>query len=93
MQVASSSIWPKIDHCALFDHLSSFLLDYGFFCSISDPSLFICGLSWHLTSSNLNLLDDFILALNHEFTMKDLGFLHYLLEIQVTSTTNGLLLS
>lgn len=46
-----------------------------------------------LTSSNPNLLNDFLLALNHELDMKDLGPLHYLLGIRVTNTTKGLLLS
>lgn len=46
-----------------------------------------------LTGSNSGLLSCLISALNTNFSMKDLGSLHYFLGIEVTHTPQGLLLS
>lgn len=90
---------------AWFDHFSSFLLSYGFTCSRFDLSLFTYHMQLDtlilllyvddiiLTGSSPSLLNDFTHALHLEFDMKDNGPLHYFLGIQVTSTTNGLILS
>lgn len=90
---------------AWFDRFSKFLLHHGFFCSFSNPSLFICyqhtaALALLLyvdgiifTGSNISLLNCYIYLLSHEFEMKDLGPLHYFLGVQVTPTTDGFILS
>ena len=80
---------------AWFDRLSEFLLALGFYCSIIDPSLFIC----HSQGGILILLlyvDDMVVIgddpsqitwlisqLACEFSIKDLGFLHHFLGIEV----------
>ena len=46
-----------------------------------------------LTGSNPRLLKDFIARLSNEFSMKDLGDLHYFLGIEVNHTLQGLFLS
>ena len=84
---------------AWFDRFSIFLLKYGFFCSLVDPSLFI----FHSNSDTLILLlyvDDILLTgssvplvthliqlLSSEFAMKDLGSIHYFLGIEITHTS------
>lgn len=45
-----------------------------------------------LKGSSPSLFNDFTHALHLEFDMKDLGHLHYFLNIQVTFITNGLIL-
>jgi hypothetical protein len=90
---------------AWFDRFSNFLLKYGFFCSLADPSLFI----FHSNSDTLILLlyvDDILLTgssvplvmhliqlLSSEFAMKDLGPIHHFLGIEITHTFEGLHLS
>jgi hypothetical protein len=90
---------------AWFDRFSIFLLQYGFFCSLADPSLFI----FHSNSDTLILLlyvDDILLTgssaplvtnliqlLSSEFAMKDLGPIHHFLGIEITQTLEGLHLS
>ncbi|KAK3043886.1 hypothetical protein RJ639_000585 [Escallonia herrerae] len=80
---------------ALFDHFSTFLLTTGFFCSTSDSSLFVHRSSRGtillllyvddiiLTGDNSKLLGQIIAQLHHEFAMKDLGYLHYFLGIEI----------
>ena len=79
---------------AWFDKFSNYLLEFGFNCSIKDPSLFI-----YLKGNDLILLllyvDDMVLTgsnsatmiklledLNTQFRMKDLGQMHYFLGTQ-----------
>lgn len=77
----------------------------GFFFSTADPSLFVCH-SQHgivvllliyeddiiLTRDNPRLIDWFITHLGKEFAVKDLGYLHYFLGIEVHSSPDGLYL-
>jgi hypothetical protein len=88
-----------------FDRFSSFLINYGFFCSKADPSLFILHSTAGslilllyvddilLTGSTASLVSNFIQLLQSEFAMKDLGPLHHFLGIEILSTTDGLHLS
>jgi hypothetical protein len=91
--------------CAWFDRFSTFLLEYGFICSLVDPSLFILH-SEHgllvlllyvddmlLTGSTEALVSNFIQLLSGEFTMKDLGPIHHFLGIEIYKTRSGLHLS
>lgn len=91
--------------CAWFDKFSFFLLDFGFKCSFSDPSLFI----YHhgadviylllyvddmiLTGNNNGLLDKLLAQLHSGFRMKDLGTVHYFLGVQVLHHEDGLFLN
>jgi hypothetical protein len=90
---------------AWFDRFSSFLLAYGFSCSLADPSLFILHSSLGtlilllyvddmlLTGSNSLLLNEFIQLLYSEFAMKDLGPIHHFLGIEIQRRNNSLHLS
>jgi hypothetical protein len=90
---------------AWFDRFSIFLLQYGFFCSLADPSLFIFHsnsdtlillLYVHdilLTGSFAPLVTNLIQLLSFEFAMKDLGPIHHFLGIEITQTLEGLHLS
>lgn len=87
---------------AWFDTFSNFLIDFGFMCSKSDPSLF----TYHKQGQTLVLLlyvDDILLmgnddallqrlmeTLNSSFSMKDLGEPHYFLGIEIKSHSEGL---
>ncbi|GKV25872.1 hypothetical protein SLEP1_g35253 [Rubroshorea leprosula] len=89
---------------AWFDRLNNFFLNFGFFCSITDPSLFICHSSQGtlllliyvddmlLTGDNSNLVQWFLKELGREFAIKDLGSIHYFLGIEAHMTKNGLFL-
>ncbi|OMO89257.1 hypothetical protein CCACVL1_07965 [Corchorus capsularis] len=89
---------------AWFDRFSTFLLSFGFTCSVADSSLFVLQSSRGtillllyvddiiLTGSNSHFLRDFIAALGREFSMKDLGPLHYFLGVSVTPFDGGILL-
>jgi len=90
---------------AWFDKFSIFLLENGFSCSTTDPSLFVFhhGLDTILlllyvddivlTGSSPHLLSNLIHLLSLQFHMKDLGLLHYFLGIEVKQTTQDLFLS
>lgn len=90
---------------AWFDRFSTFLLGYGFFCSISDSSMFVYRSKNSimilllyvddiiLTGNNTTLLNNLVHTLGETFSMKDLGILHYFLGIEVSHTTQGLYLS
>lgn len=87
----------------LFNHLSSYLLQLGFFCRKADSSLFVL----HNDAGTVYLLvyvDDIILTSNNDSLLsniitwcrifsKDLGPLHYFLSIEVISSPQGLLLT
>nr|CAC37623.1 copia-like polyprotein [Arabidopsis thaliana] len=89
---------------AWFDTFSNFLLDFGFECSTSDPSLFVCHQNGQslilllyvddilLTGSDQLLMDKLLQALNNRFSMKDLGPPRYFLGIEIESYNNGLFL-
>ena len=90
---------------AWFDRFSSFLIDYGFFCSTADSSLFIYNHDSHilillvyvddiiLTGSSDSLLADFVSHLGVQFSIKDLGSLSYFLGVQVCPFFDGIFLS
>ena len=90
---------------AWFDKFSTFLLEFGFFCSKSDPSLFIYAHNNNLillllyvddmviTGNSSQTLTSLLAALNKEFRMTDMGQLHYFLGIQVQRQQNGLFMS
>ncbi|XP_019093231.1 PREDICTED: uncharacterized protein LOC109129436 [Camelina sativa] len=90
---------------AWFDKFSNFLLEFGFFCSIHDPSLFICAKNGDviflllyvddmvITGNSSSLLNSLLEELNKRFRMKDLGQLHYFLGIQAQFHSGGLFLS
>ena len=87
---------------AWFDTFSHFLIDFGFDCSKSDPSLF----TYHhhgktmvlllyvddilLTGSDTELLESLLHSLNSRFSMKDLGKPHYFLGIEIEAHSGGL---
>jgi hypothetical protein len=87
---------------AWFDHFSSFLIDYGFHCSATDSSLFIFQSHSDimillvyvddiiLTGSSPSLLDDFVTQLGIQFSIKNLGLLHYFLGVQVQPFHGGI---
>jgi hypothetical protein len=90
---------------AWFDRFSSFLINYGFFCSLADPSLFIFHSNVGslilllyvddilLTGFTASLVTNFIQLMQSEFSMKDLGPLHHFLGIEIQPTIDGLHLS
>ena len=89
---------------AWFDTFSSFLIEFGFICSRSDPSLF----TYHKDSKSLVLLlyvDDILLtgsderllevllqALHSRFAMKDMGYPKYFLGIEMEQHSGGIFL-
>ncbi|XP_013615307.1 PREDICTED: uncharacterized mitochondrial protein AtMg00810-like, partial [Brassica oleracea var. oleracea] len=90
---------------AWFDKFSTFLLEFGFVCSIKDPSLFIYAKGKNiillllyvddmlLTGNCTDLLQKLLADLNNQFRMKDLGKMHYFLEIQAIIHESCLFLS
>ncbi|XP_019258820.1 PREDICTED: uncharacterized protein LOC109237033 [Nicotiana attenuata] len=90
---------------AWFHRFSAFLISHGFACRKSDSSMFSYRSSSHvligllyvediiLIGSHNGLLDQFISRLSHQFAMKDLGNLHYFLDIQAVRTSHSLHLS
>ena len=90
---------------AWFDKFSSFLLDFGFICSVKDPSLFIYRHNkviiylllyvddMILTGNDPIMVERLLASLSKEFRMKDMGSLSYFLGIQVKHTSTGLFLN
>ena len=90
---------------AWFDKFSSYLLEFGFICNASDPSLFLYNRGsdvmylllyvddMMLTGSNKNLVDKLLQSLKKQFRMKDMGSLSYFLSIQAQFTATGLFLN
>ena len=90
---------------AWFDRLSQYLLHLGFYYGKADSSLFILhkGQSIVLlliyvddivvTGNDNNIISDLINTLGSEFSLKDLGSLHYLLGLEVKNLPNGLFVS
>jgi len=83
----------------------AYVLFVGFCTSLSDPSLFIYNKQGvHafllvyvddllLTGSNARFLHQFMTELSTKFSLKQLGFPHYFLGIEIIPTKYGLLLS
>ncbi|XP_060212165.1 uncharacterized mitochondrial protein AtMg00810-like [Lycium barbarum] len=90
---------------AWFHRFSTFLLSHGFICSKSNTSMFVRRSSSGilvlllyvddiiLTGSHSTLLNQFISLLSRQFSMKDLGELHYFLGVQAIRSSNDLHLS
>lgn len=90
---------------AWFQRLSSYLTKLGFLASKCDTSLFILSTSSMLillliyvddivfTGNNSSAMDDILKALQQEFSLKDLGRLHYFLGIETTYHKTGIHLS
>jgi len=90
---------------AWYSRFASFLLQLGFVEAKTDTSLFVYHAGADtvylllyvddivLTASSSGLLQRTISALQHEFSMKDLGTLHYFLGMHVQHTPSGLFLS
>jgi len=90
---------------AWYNRLSEFLLSIGFQASKGDTSLFILSHDGAmiyllvyvddilLTGSNSAVLHRLITLLQSEFKLRDLGFVHFFLGIEVKSTAMGILLS
>ena len=89
---------------AWFDKFSSFLLEFGFVYTYSDPSLFVYLKGKDLmflllyvddmllTGNNSDLLNSLLSSLNKDFRMKDMGMLYYFLGIQAHYHSEGLFL-
>jgi hypothetical protein len=85
--------------------LKSFVVAYGFKTSLTDPSLFIYDKEnvqayllvyvddLLLTGSTSQFLHQFMLELSNRFSIKQLGFPHYFLGIELIPSKDGLLLS
>lgn len=90
---------------AWYDMLSKSLLQQGFYNSKADSSLFILVQGADLvyvlvyvddiliTGSDPSLVDHIIKGLGSKFALKDLGLLHYFLDIEVVPVPEGLVLS
>uniref|UniRef100_M4DMN8 Integrase catalytic domain-containing protein n=1 Tax=Brassica campestris TaxID=3711 RepID=M4DMN8_BRACM len=90
---------------AWFNKFSSFLLKYGFICSVKDPSLFIYNRDgiiiflllyvddMVLTGNDKSVIAKLLESLGKEFRMKDMGALSYFLGIQVQYTPTGMFLN
>ena len=90
---------------AWFHRFSSFLLKLGFYSSQADSSLFVYHSSLGtvylllyvddmiITGSTPSLVHTFTTRLSNEFSMKDLGDLHYFLGVEVQANEKGLFLS
>ena len=88
-----------------FNILANFFLGIGFIASRVDSSLFVYhsphGVIYLLlyvddmviTKSNFSMMSSLIDWLAKEFSMKDLGDLHYFLGIEVARNDKGLFLS
>lgn len=89
---------------AWFEKFSNFLLESGFFCSTTDPSLFVFHKGQDtillllyvddilLTGNSDLLLTQLITSLSSTFHMKDLGCIHYFLGIEAKHTPEELFL-
>lgn len=90
---------------AWYHELRTFLLQSGFNNSHADTSLFVLTTSGHIiyilvyvddliiTGDNNQLVDSFVNALAHRFSLKDLGSLSYFLGVEVVPNQHGILLS
>lgn len=89
---------------AWFDTFSNYLIDFGFVCSTSDPSLFTyCRDNAFmvlllyvddilLTGSSDQLLQIFVSSLSKQYSMKDMGRSSYFLGIEMETLDDGLFL-
>ena len=87
-----------------FDRLKSTLLHLGFSASKCDPSLFVFKDTSHIiyllvyvddiiiTGSSINLVQQFIIKLHSNFSLKQLGKLDYFLGFEVKTLIDGSIL-
>lgn len=90
---------------AWFSCLTTWLLQFGFISSQSNPSLYILHHSQFtvyfliyvddiiITSSNTSVIDELLGLLRAEFAIKDLGGLNFFLGIEWNPTSSGVLLT
>ncbi|XP_019086302.1 PREDICTED: uncharacterized protein LOC109126868 [Camelina sativa] len=90
---------------AWYDKFSTFLLEFGFLCSLWDPSLFVYSRNndmiflllyvddMIITGSNSHTLTHLLAELSKQFRMKDLGRAHYFLGIQLQYFPDGMFMS
>lgn len=90
---------------AWFDNFSTFLLEFGFICSLSDPSLFVYAHNGNvillllyvddmiITGNSSRILTQLLEELNKQFRMKDMGKVHYFLGIQFQHHQHGMFMS
>jgi hypothetical protein len=90
---------------AWYSRFADHLLRLGFIGSHADPSLFIYHRNMEsvylllyvddivLTASSEQLLRQTIMALKREFSLKDLGTLHYFLGVAISRSSEGMFLS
>ncbi|CAM8993769.1 unnamed protein product [Rhodiola kirilowii] len=88
-----------------FQKLTGSLILHGFKASVSDPSLFVKTNGSHvvyvliyvddliITGSHATFIDDFVRLLNRDFSLKDLGNLHYFLGIEIHRSKSSIHLS
>ncbi|OIT32756.1 retrovirus-related pol polyprotein from transposon tnt 1-94 [Nicotiana attenuata] len=89
---------------AWFKRLATYLLDIGFKQSSPDHSMFVFKSNDAIMilliyvddiavfGSSKSLIDQFIFSMRSEFSMKDLGHLHYFLGVELVSNSDGILL-
>ncbi|XP_015168335.1 uncharacterized mitochondrial protein AtMg00810-like [Solanum tuberosum] len=90
---------------AWFNRLKVFLHNIGFRSCLSDSSLFVQQASKHttyvlvymddliITGSDSDFITTFIHTLDQQFSLKDLGYFNYFLGIEVSLTSNRIILS
>lgn len=90
---------------AWYSRLSSHLFDLGLCISLTDPSLFIQSSKTCttfvlvymddllITRSSSSYISKLIIALRVDFSITDLGYLHYFLGVEATFNSTGLLLT
>lgn len=90
---------------AWHESLKNFVISVGFSISLSDPSLFIYNKDGVrafllvyvdellLTGNNTSFLNQFMTKLSKKFSLKQLGFPHYFLGIELIPVKTGLFLS
>lgn len=90
---------------AWFDKFNNFLLEFGFICSLSYPSLFVYIHNkdvivlliyvddMTITGNDSQVMKMLLQELNKQFRMKDMGPFHYFLGIQAQFYSEGLFLS
>lgn len=88
---------------AWFERITSTLRKFGFTSSKCDGSLFICNTKDHktfllayvddilITGSSSQEIYGLITALNHEFSLRDLGQVNYFLGVEVKGSKEGCL--
>lgn len=96
LRQASHQWYAKLTTTLNFKGYSHSLNDYSLFFKKTDSSISIVALYVDeilLTDNNTKELNALKLFLNHEFKIKDLGALHYILGMEVLRESDGQILS